>query len=147
MDEYTSEVTRTQTRMAVGSLRKNPSNYQVFSFYISMGFLFGVSVLLGSLVAIQTEDQKMSSSTLLILVFLNIVTVIILFLSYTFYLRNIGKYVHGRIKPLNSNDGCTQQPSGYSPSRQSTPTVNASNSSSAQNTSSGLGESLFGLKK
>lgn len=131
-DEYTNEVNRAQTRMAVGSLRKNPSNYQVFSFYISMGFLFGVSILIGTLVAIQTEDQQLSSGTLSILVILNIVVAIVLFISYTAYLRNIGKYVHGRIKPLNPNDGCKQEHSGFSPSRGgiATPSLNSSAASS-----------------
>lgn len=116
-NDFINDVNLAQTRMSVGSLRKNPSNYQVFSFYISMGFLFGISILIGTLVAIQTEDQQMTSGTLLILIYVNIVVVVILFLSYTTYLRNIGKYVHGRIKPLNPNDGCTRSPSGYSPTQ------------------------------
>ena len=125
-NEYISDVNLAQTRMSVGSLRKNPSNYQVFSFYISMGFLFGVSVLVGSLVAIQTEDQQMSSSTLSILVAVNIAVSVILFFSYTTYIRNIGKYVHGRIKPINPEDNCASRPTGFSPTSQTPQLINRS---------------------
>lgn len=99
-DTFISDINNANNRMAISALRKNPANFKVFSFYISLGFIFGISVLAGSLVAIYNEDQEMSPNTLKILVFLNIATVVVLFLSYLTYIRNIGKYVYGRIKPI-----------------------------------------------
>lgn len=103
MADYLNDVKLAHTRMSIGSLKKNPSNYQVFSFYITMAFIFGISILLGSLITFTTEDQNLSPSATMILVFINTAIVIILFIAYNTYLKNIGKYVYGRMKPIQEN--------------------------------------------
>lgn len=103
MSDFLNDVKLAHTRMSVGSLRKNPSNYQVFSFYITLAFLFGISILLGTLITFSTEDQNLSPSATMVLVFINTTVVIVLFIAYNTYLKNIGKYVYGRMKPIQEN--------------------------------------------
>ena len=92
-----------ESRAALGSIKYNASNYQVFSFGISITFLLGIAVLGGTFVAIQSEDQNMSENTLMIIIILDAAVVAALFLAYISYLRNIGSYIYGRMQPFGFN--------------------------------------------
>lgn len=92
-------VKNAEYRAALGSIRYNASNFQVFTVSIAGSFLIGMAVLAGSFVAIQSEDQNMTSATLTGLIIADGVILGILFLAYIGYLRNIGIYIFGRVKP------------------------------------------------
>ena len=94
-----SQVKNAEYRAALGSIHYNASNFQVFTVSIAFAFLIGMAVLAGTFVAIQSEDQGMSGPTLLGIVIADGVILGFLFLAYIGYLRNIGKYIFGRVKP------------------------------------------------
>ena len=102
-NEVLSSVEKAYSIMSLGQLKKNSSNYLVLSFLISISFILGISIMIGTLVAFLHEDQNLSIGTTSILVIINFVIIIILFIAYNTYLRNIGKYVHGRMRPLTGN--------------------------------------------
>ena len=92
-------VKNAEYRAALGSIQYNASNFQVFTVTIASIFLLGMAVLAGTFVAIQADDQNMVTSTLLGLVIADGVFLGLLFLAYIGYLRNIGQYIFGRMKP------------------------------------------------
>ena len=93
----TDLVSNAEYRAALGSIKYNASNFQVFTFWIATLMLAGFAVLAGSLVAIQAETD-MSSQVLTSVIAADAVFLVILALTYLSYLRNIGRYVSGRIK-------------------------------------------------
>jgi len=93
--------TNAQYRAAIGSINFNGSNYQVFSFSISLMMLIGIVVILGSLVAIQSEDDLLSTKALQVFSVSALFCVAGLFIAYISYLKNIGKYIYGRMKPFD----------------------------------------------
>lgn len=101
MDDLTlaNTVKNAEYRAALGSIRYNASNFQVFTVGIAAAFLIGSAVLAGTFVAIQSEDQNMPSATLLALIITDGVFLGLLLLAYLGYLKNIGMYIFGRIKP------------------------------------------------
>ena len=88
--------------MSVGSLHKNPTNYSVFSFFISLAFIFGLSIVLLSLIAVYVEDQNTSPNIMIGIIVAVGVSCVALFFAYNRYLQNIGRYVQDRMKPLNT---------------------------------------------
>ena len=101
MDDRTlaNTVKNAEYRAALGSIRYNASNFQVFTVGIASSFLLGVAVLAGTFVTIQAEDLNMPTTTLIALVITDGVFLGLLFLAYISYLRNMGMYIFGRVKP------------------------------------------------
>jgi len=114
-------LTNAGIRASLGSIHYNASNYQVFSFSIALTFLAALSIFVGTFVAIQTEDFNMDAATLTGIIILDFVFVGLLFLAYNAYLRNIGKYIYGRMRPIGwkPDSSCPRYSSGTTePSRQ-----------------------------
>lgn len=99
MDDLSSQVQNSEYRAALGSIHYNASNFQVFTVSIAGAFLVGMAVLAGTFVAIQNDDQNMLPATLMTIVIIDGVVLGILFFAYMGYLRNIGRYIFGRVKP------------------------------------------------
>jgi len=114
-------LTNAGIRASLGSIHYNASNYQVFSFSIAITFLLAISIFVGTFVAIQTEDFNMDSTTLTGIIILDFVFVGLLFLAYNAYLRNIGKYIYGRMRPIGwkPDSSCPRYSSGTSRSEPS----------------------------
>jgi uncharacterized membrane protein len=99
---YLDSLNISNTRMSIGSLHKNPTNYSVFSWFISIAFIFGLSIIILSFVALYVENQNTSPALLKGLIIANGVACVAIFLAYNRYLQNIGRYVQDRMKPLNT---------------------------------------------
>ena len=109
------DISNAEYRAALGSINYNASNFQVFSFIIGMTFLLGVTILVLTLVTIQTEDQTMDKNTLIAIAIADAVFLVLIAVAYLNYLRNIGKYVYGRIRPVTAIDTkCARRPTGTS---------------------------------
>lgn len=94
-------ISNAEFRAAVESIDIRGSNFQVFTFWIAAGLLIGIVTVALTVGVIQTQDQgfpEYGVTTSLILVVLSIVAIV---LAYLAYLRNMGKYVYGRVRPLN----------------------------------------------
>lgn len=97
----TDTVASAEFRAALTSIDFNASNYQVFGVAVAMTFLFGLTILVGTLVAMLVQDQDMPQEAFYAMMIADGVVCVALLLAYFAYLRNIGKYVYGRIKPVN----------------------------------------------
>lgn len=93
-------ITNGAYRSALGSIDYSSSGYQILTFPIGLGIIFAMSTLAGTFIAIQSEDQNMSTSNLEIVAALDVVAIIVLLLCFIFYLRNIGRYTYSRFKPV-----------------------------------------------
>jgi len=112
----TDVVSNAEFRAALGSIRYNASNYQVFSFSIAFSFLLGFGILFGVLVGLQGADTNVSSNVLYGLTLVSAILIVVIFIAYTGYLRNIGKYIYGRMRPLSFGkpSKCKAAPTGTS---------------------------------
>jgi Ca2+/Na+ antiporter len=107
--------TDAQYRAAIGSLNFNGSNFQVFSFGIGITIIVSLSLLAGGLIGIGTEDETIRPDILNAFAIVMLICCVLLALAYIAYLRNIGKYIYGRIKPFNFGsrpDECAPAPTG-----------------------------------
>lgn len=93
----TDVVTNAEYRAALGSIKYNASNFQVFTPWIALMILVGFTVLAGSFVAMQSNDN-MSSGALTTTIIADALFLVILALAYLAYVRNVGRYATGRIK-------------------------------------------------
>ena len=93
--------TDAQYRAAIGSINFNASNFQVFSFFIGFTIILGLSLIAGGLIGIGSEDQTLPQTTLNPFAIVMTVSVVFVALAYVAYLRNIGTYIYGRMKPFN----------------------------------------------
>jgi hypothetical protein len=110
-------LTNAEFRVALGSINYNATNFQVFSFGIAFTFLIAMATIAGITVAITASDQELSSTETLVLTSINTAMIVALFLSYSTYLRNIGKYIYGRIRPIafdERSSTCGRIPTGTS---------------------------------
>jgi glucan phosphoethanolaminetransferase (alkaline phosphatase superfamily) len=71
------------------------------SFFISFGFLVGLATLLGTLIIIHAYDTAISRGSLYTLTVLMFLSLLFVGIAYTSYLRNIGRYIYGRIRPVS----------------------------------------------
>jgi hypothetical protein len=111
----TDEISNAEYRAALGSINYNASNFQVFSFIIGITLLFGVTTLVLTLVTLQAEDQKMNKTALFTVSIIDGFFLVLIGFAYINYLRNIGKYIYGRIRPVTSSDTkCPRRPTGTS---------------------------------
>jgi hypothetical protein len=97
----TDQISAADYRVALGSINLDATNYQVFTPYIAFVFLFGVATLVATIIYVQIDDQTIPQGTYLIISVLDGVILVLLFLAYLSYLRNIGRYVYGRIRPID----------------------------------------------
>ena len=88
-------------KSALSAIRINPANFQVFSVWIAASFFIGLLVILGSSVQFLASDQSMTNNETNVLVVLDLIVVGLLVFAMLAYLRNIGKYVYGRIRPIS----------------------------------------------
>ena len=110
-----SDISNAEYRAALGSINYNASNFQVFSFIIGMTFLAGVTILVLTLATIQAEDQTLDKNLLLGLSLADGIVLVLIGIAYLNYLRNIGKYIYGRIRPVTAIDTkCARRPTGTS---------------------------------
>ena len=80
-----------------------------------MTFLVGITILVLTFVTIQSEDQTMDKNALFGIAVADTVILVLIAIAYLNYLRNIGKYVYGRMRPVTSNDTkCARRPTGTS---------------------------------
>jgi hypothetical protein len=93
--------TDSQYRAAIGSINYNASNFQVFSFTIGVSVLFGLSLIAGGLIGINTEDETLNQDVLNAFAIVMTICLGLIVLAFTAYLRNIGTYIYGRMKPFN----------------------------------------------
>jgi hypothetical protein len=109
--------TNSQYRAALGSINFNASNFQVFSFIIGISILVGLSLIAGGLVGIQSEDETLQKEVLYGFAIAMMISAIFLVIAYVSYMRNIGIYIYGRMKPFNFGDrpiDCAPSPTGTS---------------------------------
>ena len=109
--------TNSQYRAALGSINFNESNFQVFSFVIGISILLGVSMIAGGLIGINSEDETLSVNVLNAFAIVMALSLAAILLAYVSYLRNIGTYIYGRMKPFNFGQrpiDCEPAPTGTS---------------------------------
>jgi len=96
----TDQIEDANFKAALRTINFNTSNFQILTFPIAITFLLGISVLLGTLITIQSADYDITSRILAIISLLDLVFIVLLFIAYWTYIRNIGKYIMGRIFPI-----------------------------------------------
>lgn len=109
--------TNSQYRAALGSINFNASNFQVFSFLIGVSILVGLSLIAGGLIGINSEDETLSTAVLYGFAIVMTICLAAIFLAYVSYMRNIGTYIYGRMKPFNFGTrpiDCAPSPTGTS---------------------------------
>jgi len=94
-------VSNSEVRRGLESIDIRGSSYQVMSFFISFGFLVGLATLLGSLIIIHAYDTAISRGSLYTLTVLIFLSLLFIGIAYTSYMRNIGRYIYGRIRPVS----------------------------------------------
>ena len=110
-------LTNAEFRVALGSINYNASNFQVFSFGIAFTFLVGMATLAGITVAIASADQELTEFETTTLAVITGCLLAAVFVSYSAYLRNMGKYIYGRIRPISfdpTKNDCARVPTGTS---------------------------------
>ena len=93
-------LTNAQSRAALESVDLSASNFQVLSATIALGMVVSISGIGASIAFLQASDQTTSSQQVTAFTIAEFVLVAILALVYTSYLRNIGRYIYGRIRPV-----------------------------------------------
>ena len=101
MDQENAEL-----RNALNSINFDASSYKVLDVYIIFAFILGLSIIGGSLIVFTSSDLDPSltegvSRSLIITDFIFIGVILIAYFSY---LKNIGYYIYGRIKPFDVNN-------------------------------------------
>jgi hypothetical protein len=91
-------------RGSFASIGINGSNYAVLSSWIIVLVVFSLSAIGATLVAWQASDQdpSMSPATTKNLIYLDLACIVFIGIAYIGYLRNVGTYVYGRIKPTGA---------------------------------------------
>ena len=93
-----TDISAANIAAAISTVDLSPANFQVYTSGIAIATLFSIFFVLGTLIVIVSLNQTMNGTTFMGLVIANIVFVVLFFLAYVAYLRNIGKYVYSRIK-------------------------------------------------
>jgi|OM-RGC.v1.023559465 hypothetical protein len=93
-------VTNAEVRAALSSINYNGANYQTLTGAVAVMMLGSLAIIAAGYISIQGQDQTMSSTTLRVLAGIDIALVILILLGYIYYLRNIGRYVLGRMRPV-----------------------------------------------
>jgi hypothetical protein len=80
----------------------NASNYAVLSAWVIILAVFSLSVIGATLVAWYANDQDPSMTPMMTrnLIYLDLSCLILLGFAYLLFLRNVGRYIYGRIKPV-----------------------------------------------
>lgn len=109
-------INNAEYRAALGSINFNASNFQVFTFIIGITFLISLTFIVTSLVIIQSEDQAMPSSVLYGLGITTLIFLVLMAAMYFTYLKNIGRYIYARIRPVSTSmSACKRRSTGTSP--------------------------------
>jgi hypothetical protein len=97
------ETESAELRNALNSINFDASSYRVLDFYIIFTFILGLSVVGGSLIVFTSSDldPSLTEGVSRGLIIGDIIFVVFILVAYFFYLRNIGYYIYGRIKPLD----------------------------------------------
>jgi hypothetical protein len=100
MDPESSEV-----RFALSAINYNATNYKVLDVFIILSIIFSIATIAGSLVAFQASDQDPSLSPQATkgFIIVDFVALGLILVAYISYLRNVGNYIYGRIKPFDIN--------------------------------------------
>jgi len=109
--------TASQYRAAIGSINFNASNFQVFSFIIGISILVSLSIIAGGLIGIGSEDETLQTSALYPFAIVMAISLFVISIAYLSYMRNIGTYIYGRMKPFNFDENsdmkqCKSTPTG-----------------------------------
>jgi len=108
-------VSNTNVRSGLESIDIRGSSYQVFSFFVSFSFIVGLSTILAAIIAIQTYDTEVTDTNLYTLSIIVIVFIALVAVAYITYLRNIGRYIYGRIRPISLTETeCSKFKRSYS---------------------------------
>jgi uncharacterized BrkB/YihY/UPF0761 family membrane protein len=99
-DEEIANIADASVRRALDAIDIPSATFQVWTPAIVLLFLFTIVMLFTTIVFVTVEDQNVEPSTLLGLVLTDIVLLILSFIFFFILLRNIGKYVYGRISPV-----------------------------------------------
>ena len=94
-------ISNAEFRAAIESLNINASNFQVFTFWIAAGMLLGIVTIGLTIGVIQTQDETFPESSLTIAAIIDLIALAAIVLAYLAYLRNVGKYIYGRVRPVN----------------------------------------------
>lgn len=93
-----TDVSAANIAAAISTVDVNPINFQVYTSLIAIGTIFSILFVLGTLIVILAMNNTMNATTFIGFIIANIVFVVIFFIAYLAYLRNIGKYVWSRIR-------------------------------------------------
>jgi Na+-transporting methylmalonyl-CoA/oxaloacetate decarboxylase gamma subunit len=106
-------VTNAEVRAALSSINYNGANYQTLTGTLAIGMLGSLAFIAATYIAIQGQDQTMGSTTLVALAGIDIAFIVLIILAYFVYLRNIGRYVLGRMRPVgfDKSDATCRSPS------------------------------------
>lgn len=109
-------LTNSEFRVALSSINYNASNFQVFSFGIAFVLMLGLATLAGINIAIYSSDQELSGQQTIGLASFCVIIIVFVFVAFTAYMKNVGKYVYGRIRPITFDKAstCTRKPVGSS---------------------------------
>jgi hypothetical protein len=109
-------LTNAEFRVALSSINYNATNFQVFSFGIAFVLMLGLATLAGINIAIYSSDQELTDQQTVGLASFSVVIIVFVFVAFTAYMRNVGKYIFGRIRPITFDQvpKCTRKPQGSS---------------------------------
>ena len=109
-------LTNSEFRVALSSINYNASNFQVFSFGIAFVLMLGLATLAGINIAIYSSDQELTDQQTIGLASFCIIIIVFVFVAYTAYMKNVGKYIFGRIRPITFDEmpKCARKAQGSS---------------------------------
>jgi len=97
-------VTNAEVRAALGSISYNGANFQTLTSALAFGLFGTLAIIAATYISIQGSDQTMSAQTLVSLCIFDLILVVLIAIAYIYYLRNIGRYVYGRIRPVGFDE-------------------------------------------
>jgi len=97
-------VTNAEVRAALGSINYNGANFQTLTTWLALGLFGSLAIIAATYISIQGSDQTMGAGYLRVLCVIDLIGVGLIALCYIFYLRNIGRYVYGRIRPVGFDE-------------------------------------------
>jgi hypothetical protein len=100
------ETESAELRNALNSINFDASSYRVLDIYIIFGFILGLSVIGGSLIVFTSSDldPSLTEGVSRGLIVTDIIFIVIILIAYFSYLKNIGYYIYGRIKPFDAKN-------------------------------------------
>lgn len=97
------ETESAELRNALNSINFDATSYRVLDVYIVLAFVFGLSIIGGTLIVFTSSDldPSLTEGVSRALIYVDMLFLLIILLAFFSYIRNIGSYIYGRIKPFD----------------------------------------------